>query len=535
MIFFIPAWYKADSFHENEQKWYARRLRTEFDDTVKQVQLFNRKAAYPYSILLPAYAPNFRHFLHRQGVFHAPYISVFDSIQHVRLRQIYVLSFHNLKWPENIEFVYTNFVIMGYVNKRKYAQIEFGEDGNPIQVDIFDGEKLKRSNIYDDRGFVSSTILYEDGKPYTQEYLTPEGVWKLRLFYSDSHVEVNPEKNTYLIMYDGKEKECAFKSLRYRSILPVIEEVLEAYIKMTDYEDIFCIAVHDRNIEFLRDILRRKKTVLSFFEDRVNINDTLKLSPIVNRAGFVIADSKTSTARLRILYKSIRNKITDITPYDSRVDFGISGQLNVQKILFPIDGLEDRIFDDAVRYLAQYMDKNRSAEVHFLTRLADYDLEEKVKKKVRRSLENTDEQMMPADEGAFYTEAENELIEEDEDEDGNHVRFFFEQCVDELSVSRCMRTQRVMVDLRKVPDLYLQISCISMGIPQIVRTETEYVEHMKNGQVINHTSDLPRVLDFYLDGLANWNEALIHSYEIGKQYTTENILERWRKVIETFE
>ncbi|MCR5733539.1 MAG: accessory Sec system protein Asp1 [Lachnospiraceae bacterium] len=535
MIYFIPAWYKADTYHENEQKWYARRLRTEFDDTVKQIQLFNRKAAYPYSILLPGYAPNFRHFLHRQGVYHAPYISIFDSIQHVRTKQMYVLSFHDLNWPENIEFVYTNFVIMGYVNKKKYAQIEFGEDGNPIQVDIFVDEKLRRSNFYDDRGFLSSTMLFENGKPVTLDYLTPDGVWKLRMFYSDSHVEVNPEAATYIIPFEGEETEHEFKEQSYENIQSVIEEVLKAYVKMTDYEDIFCIAMHEQNMEFLKNIFRRKKTVLSFFEDRININDTIKLAPIVDRAGFVIADSKTSTARLRVLYKSIRNRITDITPYDSRVDFGISAQLNVQKILFPIDGLEDRVFDDAVRYLAEYMEKNVSAQVHILTRLSDYDLEDKVMKKVKTILNRDDDEELFFQEEETGTEAENEIIDEDEEASEKNVRFFFEQCVDELSVSRCMRTQRVMVDLRKIPDLYLQISCISMGIPQIVRSQTEYVEHMKNGQVINHTSDLSKALDHYLDGLSNWNEALIHSYEIGKQYTTEIILERWRKVIETFE
>ena len=44
MLYFIPAWYRQDTWSENEQCWHKRRMHTEFDDTVKQVQLFHRNA-----------------------------------------------------------------------------------------------------------------------------------------------------------------------------------------------------------------------------------------------------------------------------------------------------------------------------------------------------------------------------------------------------------------------------------------------------------------------------------------------------------
>ena len=84
MLHFIPAWYQQDLWCENEQSWTKRRMHTEFDDTVKQVQLFHRNRFYPYQIMLLSFAPNFRHFLHRQGIFHAPYWSCFDAVQEVR-------------------------------------------------------------------------------------------------------------------------------------------------------------------------------------------------------------------------------------------------------------------------------------------------------------------------------------------------------------------------------------------------------------------------------------------------------------------
>ena len=171
MLYFVPAWYQLNEWSENEQSWVERRMHTEFDDTVKQIQLFHRSGVCPYRIILLSYAPNFRHFLHRQSVYRAPYWSCFDAIQEVRRKKAAVLSFHHLKWPEGITFLYTPFVVVAMLREEKYAQIDFGEDGNPIRVDLYEKNRLIRRNLYDDRGFLSSTILYENEQPLYQDYL----------------------------------------------------------------------------------------------------------------------------------------------------------------------------------------------------------------------------------------------------------------------------------------------------------------------------------------------------------------------------
>ena len=37
MLYFVPAWYKENSWIENEQQWYMRRMKSEFDETIKQI------------------------------------------------------------------------------------------------------------------------------------------------------------------------------------------------------------------------------------------------------------------------------------------------------------------------------------------------------------------------------------------------------------------------------------------------------------------------------------------------------------------
>lgn len=231
MLYFIPAWYKQNMWCENEQQWYMRRLKSEFDETIKQITLFHRNVDRPYRILVLGYSPNFRHFLHRQGMYRSKYWSCFDAIAQVRRKKVAVLSYHDIKWPKGLEFVYSPFSIIALQGDVKYAQVEFGEDGNPISIDMFEDGKICRRNYYDDRGFVSSTVIYENGIEQYQDFLMENGIWKIREYKNDGHVVVNPTCPDYDVVPDaksgkaGEPVEIRFTKAEYDSLEAVIEEV----------------------------------------------------------------------------------------------------------------------------------------------------------------------------------------------------------------------------------------------------------------------------------------------------------------------
>lgn len=529
MLYFIPAWYQQNKWKELEQSWHTRRMHTEFDDTVKQVQMFHRSGMHDFKILLLSHTPNFRHFLHRQGVLHASYWSCFDAIQEVTKKNAVVFSFHNLKWPEGIEFVYTPFVVVAYLNNEKYAQIEFGEAGNPIEVDMYQGGLLSKKNIYDDRGFVSAIEVYQQGQIVYTDYLTESGVAKMREYADDGRVEINPNSNTFLV-FDGDEVEtCTFNSLHYANILEVIREVFYTHILANDDDDIFCIAMHQKNVFVANELVGRKKCILSFYEERYRLKNYPEAFNLVKHAGFIVTDSEaTSRYLVRELGEEIDNLI-DISPYDSRMDFGISGELTVQKILVPVDNLPDERFEALIQQLAIYIQGNENAMIHLFTRIADYDLPERLLERVANIVEQAGfDRRIVIPESLEDDTAENEVG--DEDKEDIPVRFFVEQCVDELSVSKCIREQRIMVDMRHNPDLYLQINCISTAIPQIVRRETQYMQNMYNGFVVKDFEHIPAALDYFLGSLANWNQAKVYSYEIAQKFTTKKLMEKWKEV-----
>ena len=527
MLYLIPAWYKLNTWSESEQCWYVRREKSEYDDTVKQIQLFHRNRAWAYRIIVLSHVPNFRHFLHRQSIFRARYWSCFDAMCEITKRKMNVFSFKDIKWPEGVEFEYTPFAVIAYLDGVKIAQVEFGEDGNMIRVDMFSEGVLIRRNIYDDRGFVSSSEVYRDGKEYYTDYLMTNGIWKLRRFAGDGHVEINPKEPFFLLLYRGKEYRLKYEKLRYDDIEEVIREVFSEYIDLTDDQDIFCIAMHNRHMNVIDDARVGKKLVLSFFGERVELEGQL-LKNMIFRADHIVADSPMLARNLKVFVASDLDNVTDISPYDSRTDFGVSQHMTVQKILVPVDQLEDEVFEKVIQVLGMYLSENDKAEIHLFTREASYDMRSSLLKKTRKVLRNSGmDDRMAAD------EREDVSAENDIDSIGmTPVRFVVDQCVDELSVSRCIREQRILVDVSEKPEYYVQIAAISTGIPQIVKTENQYVENGENGRIIKHYDDITKALRFYLDSLANWNEAMICSYEMGKRFSTEILLDKWKEVIE---
>lgn len=529
MLYFIPAWYKEREWCENEQSWRVKRMHSEFDDTVKQIQLFHRSEGYGCQIMLLGFAPNFRHFLHRQGVFRVPYWSCFDAIQEVRRKKADVMSFHDLDWPEGIEFLYTPFVVVAMLGGEKYAQIDFAEDGNPIWVELYHNDLICRRDLFDDRGFTAGMIFYENGQPVHQDYLTEDGIWKLRFYYKDGHVEINEECPRYLLEYGGVRERRKFSRMIYENMEQVICEVLTSYLELTDTQDIFCIAMHNLHAGLLGRVLKEKKRILSFYHDRYQIAEDPDALEMIRNADYVVVDSRDNAGKLQSRIGISTDRLAAIPPYDTRVDEGISLQSGLQKLLMPVDGLDHEIFGEVIRILGEYLPEKKGVRVHLLTREARYDSRQRLLEQTRAELTKGG---MPEE---WAGEAGNDMVSENGLEEDGRVPVLFvpEQCVDELSVSKCMREQWLLLDLRDVPELYLQINAISFEIPQIVRKKTEFIVDGGNGVILDQLDKLPQVLDYYLDGLEHWNEAKIFSYEISKKYTTERLLEMWGEVMDS--
>ena len=53
--------------------------------------------------------------------------------------------------------------------------------------------------------------------------------------------------------------------------------------------------------------------------------------------------------------------------------------------------------------------------------------------------------------------------------------------------------------------------------------------HLQNGYILDSISQLAVAVDYYLQGLKNWNQALIYSIEKIKLNTGHQVIARWEK------
>lgn len=504
MLYLIPAWNRSDGYDSEETP--SDSDRTEFDDTIKQMQLFQRNPFVTYCVMLLSYAPGFRHFLHHQGVMRAPYWSVLDAICEIKAKRAGVFSYREINWPEHTEFVDVPTGILAFRNGEKYAKVEFGTDGNTVCITMYEKGETVRKNEYDDRGFVAASVVYEKGKPVYRDFFMENGSRKARLYFSDGRVSINPSYPNYRIHHGDTDQQIPFQKTEYSSINEVICEVMESYLAQTSSADIFCAAWSTGHASLLLPLLRGKKLIISMFGERYRPSESDELKESVTTASRVVVDSASKTELLTGRFPKMAHKIEYISPYDTRRDYGISMQISVQNVLLPVDGLSEKRLSEAIAVLGSYLPQNKKARVCLMTREND--------KWNRENLwEIVQEQAGPGLEGYFYTE----------------------KCANEPELTQCLRLQRLVVDLRETPDPFLQIVAVSMGIPQIASAKTAFLSNYENGRILRKLRDLPDCLSYYLDSLTNWNAAMVSSEEIVKQYSTEELLKKWKGVLSSFE
>jgi accessory secretory protein Asp1 len=200
-----------------------------------------------------------------------------------------------------------------------------------------------------------------------------------------------------------------------------------------------------------------------------------------------------------------RNNICDITPYDFRIDESIGQEFSERNILVAIDGLQQYYLEELVRELGTYMTSNPKVKIHLFT----------------RRLSNEVQVQM------------NQILQTNLGEDSPLLnRFVIAQYDDALSINRKIRESIMLIDLADKPDMFLGMTSLSLGIPQLLTQETRFVRPDRNGQIIKNLNEIGTWLDYYLTDLSHLNEAKIESYKLGNTYSAERLKEMWVKVIE---
>ena len=343
MYRFIPSWYSSVfKWHASETPGRAKRDGYEFDDTVNQVRMF-LSAGEDVEIMVLAYMPRMRNFLHRQGLSSVRVFSVFDKVQGIEESRCGLLSYQDLEWPEDVEFVFTPFVISAFSQNRYFARIDLSQEGALLWIDYLgeDG-KTERRNLFDDRGFLSSTLFFEEDEVVRQDFFDMSGRLVLR----------------HQIL-EGKLEQFANGTVKrtYASEEEMIAKVLGKHLASSAQEDTIIIASKEQHNAIAIQSAKGRSVVLSYFEDRFDLKKEEALQRDTSYAKLIVTDTEHTAKLIREVVGG-KTPIYDISPFDTRLSLGKSQRIRELKVFMPIDFLEEPFRGYALAQIFAFMQKN---------------------------------------------------------------------------------------------------------------------------------------------------------------------------------
>ena len=513
MFSFIPSWYgKEGSWLREPEVWYRAGAQMEFDDAVNQIRIF-QMAGEESEVILLSCMPDLRHFLHREGIDSVRVWSAFDRIQNIRGGLPRQMRLRDYDWPEDLEWSYTPFLMLGYLKGRLYVSAGFSEDGWWTSATFYERDLPVRKIHLDDRGFISCAEEYRMGEPVWRLYFDRQGIWQIREDLKRRNVFVNPAFSY------------RFGRSSYAGMEELIEEVLSQYLKEKK-EDHLIAAFDERHNEIVRRAAAGRKTAWSVFSQRTADPAPSLLDRCIRGSSLVVTDTEDLSSRIREAHPAYAGKVMDISPYDARLTLGGSTGIRELKILLYLDSDRLKGFEEVLARIFSYMEENGKA---FLTLGIGRHTAEGLSPDLAKAWIQGFMEVSGAGfgiEGARTDIAENET--EEEEEPSIAVR----ECRTETQIIEVLSDHRIIIDLSGEPDLYLQIAGISAGLPMILGRESRYVSHRENGWILSGTDELEEALRFYLDGLSAWNQSLIWSLRRIGEYTGGHIVGRWKKVLE---
>ncbi|COE62229.1 accessory Sec system protein Asp1 [Staphylococcus warneri] len=512
MRYFIPAWYSGQKlWKDNTLPFYYKPDKTDFDDMISLMSM-HKKNGYEYKLLVLNYSPNLRLFLHRHDLFESDYWSVFDVLQSAPNTLPRAIDYLDLNWPKDTEFVYSPFMVEAVIGKNTYSQITFNQEGYVLHIHEYENGLQQQKIIFDDRGFISSIIKYENDTEVEQTYLNVLGEKILTENLITGEVLVN---NPVKDLLDHS---------KYLNMLEIIEEIVEKfYTDQITQSDDFIAASDGRHNQLITRYFEANQLCFSLFSNR-NREITSHLIQSMQPAKSCLVDTKENERECRLIANnnSINMKMSRITPFDTEKIPNISSQLYDVHIGFWIDNLSRDVVEPVIDQLYSYIKNKENYRVTILMK----DITSKTPKWLSDIVKGKNE---------LYNEEQRTLSEEMADVLEEEMEFIeiikIESVIFEEDLIRAMSQLRVVIDLGDEPDLYLQISAISAGVPQINMIETDYVTPNVNGLIIPSSSNMIQALDYFLLSLKNWNYSYASSLKLVDEFSSTKIIREVNRLI----
>lgn len=517
MITFIPSWGVVSGANRST------------DDLIGQLQSFAQYGG-THNILIGDYMPQLRYFLHRFDLLESPYHSVFDQLQGFEELQQVKLRLEDLPFPKPVSLFYEPWAVLVYQQGKLIGKVLIGDGAQIYEVQYFSDMEHTQSDIYDDRGHVSSRKFYASGEEIYTAYLDREG--------------------EEIFVCDAKTKACrvnvrnsrGLKSSYYESLDQLSWELLDTYLSQNEAEKII-VSLTDQNLPFVSRSPLLNQMILSHFGQRYSY--TAVLQPLyrqaIQGAHAVLVDSKLHFNQT-LLYRN--NNVVSLPPFDARFTLSATQEMKEEVLYVEMRHLESKEWEPLLKHLMLYV-------------LQAYRLsEQRLIKIILSSPWGRDTEIKATLSEIFYAQFPQEyeflerqgldgLLENQVDEElltATYPDFLLVSRLQESfsaevfysddDIFKVIHKTRLILDVAEVPDLFIQMAGISAGIPQINKTVSDYVYEEQNGLVLESLEGLEVALDYYLDTMKYWKIARVFSIQQIKQYSGLALYQELRCIIE---
>lgn len=493
MKYFIPAWYSETVWwHDCNEPFYSKSKQSEFDDIVSMMNM-HQKIGEDHRLIVLNYNSSLRLFLHRNQLMNTNYWSLFDALQGFDAVTPKPLDYREMEWPRETEFVHTSFIVKAFY-KDTETKIYYNQEGYLVWMDHYHQEQLLKRLVFDDRGYLSSIVDFT-GESTLIHYLNAQGI-------------IIMTENTVTNMVEIKADFHKFDRKLYTSMDELIAYQLS---KLTFSEDDhFIVAADKRHNQLIARSISSERMTFSVFQKRnTKIDEAWTNS--VKHSPRIIVDTVKNMNKVQSLGHA--HDLLRVTPFDAEFIPSVSSQLYVNYIGILIDGIEDLYLQKLIDLFELYIGKSNKYRLKLLSRFHKGNRSEALWQQIaainQKFIEMEDD---------FKDLKDKEIIEKEVIQ--------FEYIPFEINIVQVMSQLRIIIDINDEPDLYLQISAISAGVPQINIIETDYVKHKGNGYIIPDNQSIFEGVDYYLKQLKHWNAAFTHSLQLVQKYSSRNIIDQ---------
>lgn len=516
------------------------------NDAVVHLAQMAEEADWPLTLLFLNEAPALRQQLNANGLLRLPWWNVFDEIQGIPIDEGLPLDVSDVPLPADSDLVYNGDGVL-IMREDQLLGTVTRHQGAVWQVRWLLEDRGQRVDQYDDRGLLATqTWFTAEAEMIQKEWLGISGQWIMR---QTDHVEIAAA---------AKER---FAQDSYPDTASVVGEFLHHYLLEQAAPTSLVMMANTAAVRFAPIIPATVET--HYF---VTAGQKQILTDLSSTATSFIAETAVNADQVQTQLNHVSGSrqpvIRVIPPFSTALNLGRSNEVAASIIYWHVNRLDraerDTVFHQLLTQLQHEGDNQliidtdtdeQSAEfqhtaVRFAAEQQGIDLDSAEFNHLQAVLNGQElPEATPVEAKTEMTEADEKAAvasdEQPEDDDSEAIlavqrflaRIAYQTNAPYEQVRQDFATARLLVDLGQVPNLFMQITAISAGIPQINRRDTGYVQAGGNGQLIDQLGELPAALVYFLNSLHHWNEALVVNAQLIEQYSEEHSRDLWQEVL----